>query len=206
VNAPKCRSVHGVSARSAISAGIYNRMGQSGWVTFPKQAPALCVVIMGPKAVGKSRVANVLDRCCGVHHVDPDEVILRLIALGERPDPETGWLAQVEAALDDALRIHDRISTEATGAWDSDWLLIRDLGSRGVIVRTIWVAAPLDLTLTRLAARSEHKVPTTADEAAWYHREATRKAHDVTFDLVLDGSGLLDDASVVTKTRLLLTA
>jgi hypothetical protein len=156
-------------------------MGQPGWVTLPvhapaRQAPALCVVIMGPKAAGKSRVADVLDRCCAVHHVDPDEVILRLLALGERPDPETGWLAQVEDALDGALRMHDRISTEATGAWDSDWQLIRDLGSRGVIVRTIWVEAPLDVTLTRLAERSERKVPTTPEEATWYYREATRKA------------------------------
>ncbi len=168
-------------------------------VTSPGEARGLCVVIMGPKASGKSWVADVLDRCCAVHHVDPDSVILGLLARGHSPDPVTGWLMPVEAALDQALSLYDRISTEATGAWDSDWQLLRDLASRGVVVRTIWVEAPLGLTLSRLAERSAHKVPTTPEEAAWYFTEATQKARRATFDLVLDGSGVLDEASLVAE-------
>ena len=173
-------------------------------VNSPDEARGLCVVIMGPKASGKSWVADVLHRCCGVHHVDPDSVILGLLAHGHGPDPVTGWLTPVEAALDQALSLHDRISTEATGAWDSDWQLLRDLASRGVIVRTIWIEAPLGLTLSRLAMRSADKVPTTPEEAAWYFSEAKQRTRHATFDLVLDGSGVLDEVSLVADVMPLL--
>jgi hypothetical protein len=140
-----------------------------------------------------------------VHHVDPDVVILGLLARDEGPDVSTGWLPKVEAALDLALSQHERISTEATGAWDTDWQLIGDLRSRNVIVRTVWIHAPFDVTLTRLGSRAGSKVPTTAEEAAWAFTEATEKALDATFDLVLDSSGGLDEAEVIARTRPLLS-
>lgn len=139
-----------------------------------------------------------------MHHVDPDAVILGLLARGENPDADTGWLGPVEAALDEALSQHERISTEATGAWDSDWQLINDLRSRRVIVRTVWVQAPLALTLTRLRSRGGGKVPTTPEEAAWYFTEATRRAVDATFDLVLESRDDLDEAEVIARVRPLL--
>ena len=60
--------------------------------------PRMCLVIMGPKAVGKSWVADVLARHLAVHHVDPAAV-----------------------ALYEALSQHERICTEATGARDTDF-------------------------------------------------------------------------------------
>ena len=83
--------------------------------------PRMCLVIMGPKAVGKSWVADVLARHLAVHHVDPAAVILDLPARGESPRVDTGWLAPVEEALDEGLSQHGRICTEATGARDTDW-------------------------------------------------------------------------------------
>ena len=160
---------------------------------------------MGPKAAGKSRVAGVLSDCCAVHHVDPDQVVLALIARDVKPDRDSGWLRYVEEALDRALAVHDRISTEATGAWDSDWQLIEDLRGRGLRVLTVWVEASLTTSLARLGERQEQKVPTTTEEAVWYFQQASHKAQAASFDLVVDGDGDLSDETVVAQLRSLFT-
>ena len=40
------------------------------------------LVLYGPKAVGKSQVADVLQRRLGVHYVDADRLVLDLLAAG----------------------------------------------------------------------------------------------------------------------------
>ena len=57
---------------------------------------ATVIVLYGPKAVGKSWVAQVLAERLGVHHVDVDALVLDLLDAGARPDPADGWLAWVE--------------------------------------------------------------------------------------------------------------
>lgn len=165
---------------------------------------AVCVVIMGAKAVGKSWVADVLERHFGVYHVDADTLVLDLVAHTQTPDKGLGWLTPVEAALVQALTLHDAVSVEATGAWDSDWMLLDRLRHRGVTVRTIWVHAALDQSLARLAARTTPKVPISETEARRIYAESTRRAAKASFDLVVDASGEPDETLLVEQVGSLL--
>lgn len=162
-----------------------------------------CFVIMGPKAVGKSWVADVLARRHGVHHVDADELILDLVAQGLDPAPDTGWLTQVERAVEHALATHDLVSIEATGAWESDWLLIDHLRNGGVTVRTVWVEATLAQSLERLRTRRTRKVPTSDTEAVWYHENASKRSTGVIHDLVVDTRSAQDEEGLVADSKAL---
>jgi shikimate kinase len=162
---------------------------------------ATCVVVMGPKAVGKSWVADVLERRFDIRHLDSDALILDLIAAGHVADPARGWLTQVEAALADRLLDCPAVSVEATGAWDSDWLLIGHLRDRGVTVITVWVSARLEQSLARLEERRTRKIPTSPDKARWYYESATRRAAGYPFDLVVDTSRDRDEEALVEAWR-----
>ena len=89
------------------------------------------VVLYGPKGAGKSWVAGELDRRAGVHHIDADRLVLELSARGRSPDPEQGWLEEVETEVRRATCEHERVSVEATGAWESDWMLADHLIAAG---------------------------------------------------------------------------
>jgi shikimate kinase len=154
------------------------------------------VVLYGPKAAGKSQVADVLRRQHGIAHVDADTIVLDLLAAGIRPDPEDGWLVHIEQVLRQALELHEVVSVEATGAWASDWQLLDDLEAANIGVLSVWVCAPLDLTLRRLAARNDPKVPVTSDEARWIWAEATQRARHRRFDLRLN-TGELEEADLL---------
>ena len=161
---------------------------------------AVVVVLYGPKAAGKSQVAEVLSERHGVRPVDADELVLDLISGGAQPDPSTGWLVPVEQAVMAALRDSGAVSVEATGAWDTDWQLARDLQAAGARVLRVWVCAPLQVTLDRLASRTATgKVPSTLDEARTIYRNARARARDQSFDLTLDTgtSGREDLAAVL---------
>jgi shikimate kinase len=162
---------------------------------------ATCVVVMGPKAVGKSWVADVLERRFDIRHLDSDALILELIANGAVADPARGWLRQVEAAVADLLLDCPSVSVEATGAWDSDWLLIGHLRDRGVTVVTVWVSARLEQSLARLETRGTRKVPTSTETARWYYESATRRAGGYPFDLIVDTSQDQDEEALVEAWR-----
>jgi len=147
------------------------------------------VVLYGPKAAGKSQVAAALLRR-GVAHVDVDELVLDLLARGVRPDPELGWLFEVKTAVTDALLDHDTVSVEATGAWDSDWQLAEDLEAQGQRVLRVWVWAPLETTMRRLASRGTRRAPITIAEARSIWRAASERAASRPFQLALDTSQL----------------
>jgi shikimate kinase len=147
------------------------------------------VVIYGPKGAGKSWVAEELGRRAGVHHVDADRLVLDLLDRGQRPDARRGWLDQVETEVARALEEHPVVSVEATGAWDSDWILADDLAAAGRRVLSVWVTAPLEVTLERLAGRRGRTVPVTPEDARWIHGEATRRAAGRSFTAVIDTAG-----------------
>jgi hypothetical protein len=75
---------------------------------------------------------------------------------------------------------------EATGAWDSDWQLAKDLEDLGHVVLTVWVSAPLALTLRRLAERTARKAPVTQAEARAIWTAANDRSRQHTFDLTLN--------------------
>jgi shikimate kinase len=151
------------------------------------------VVLYGPKAAGKSQVAEALRSQHRVAHVDADALVLDLLAVGAQPHPERGWLSEVEDALTDALQEHQAVSVEATGAWSSDWQLADDLEAAGYRVARVWVFAPLEVTLKRLARRTTRKAPVTEDEARSIWTRATEQAEHRRFDLVLDTTKVRED-------------
>jgi cytidylate kinase len=151
--------------------------------------PPTIVVIYGPKGAGKSWVADELARRADVTHVDADRMVLELLARGKQPDPRLGWLDPIGNEVRRAAARHAVVSVEATGAWDSDWMLADRLAAAGYRVLRVWVTAPLQVTLDRLAQRRTLKVPVTAEEARWIHGEATRRASVRHFAAVIDTSG-----------------
>lgn len=151
------------------------------------------MVLYGPKAAGKSQVAEALHQTYGVRPLDADEIVLGLLFHGAQPDPHNGWLIPIERAVMAALRDSVAVSIEATGAWDSDWQLAQDLHTAGVRVLRVWVCAPLAMTLDRLARRVTRKVPTTQEEARSIYTTACARARDQTFDITLDTGVLRHD-------------
>jgi hypothetical protein len=53
----------------------------------------------------------------------------------------------------------------------------------------VWVTAPLEVTLDRLARRRTRKVPVSPQQARWIHAEATRRAATHPFTAVIDTAG-----------------
>jgi predicted kinase len=123
------------------------------------------VVLYGPKGAGKSWVAEELERRAGVQHIDVDRMALKLRDRGCHPDPEQGGLEEVEAEVRRVATEHLLVSVEATGAWASDWTLADDLAADGYRVLRVWVTAPLEVTLDRLAHRRSGKVPVAVSSA-----------------------------------------
>ncbi len=158
---------------------------------------ATVLVLYGPKAVGKSWVARTLAEHLGVHHVDVDALVLELLAAGARPDPADGWLAWVEQRVLAALGTQELVSVEATGAWDSDWRLADDLEARGVRVLRVWVWAPKQVALRRLADRTARRVPVSVQEASWIYDQANVQAGGRRLDARIDTGRQQDPASVV---------
>lgn len=158
---------------------------------------ALVIVLYGPKAVGKSWVAQTLTEHLGIHHVDVDGLVLELLAAGIRPDPADGWLAWVKRSVVAALGTHELVSVEATGAWDSDWRLADDLQAQGIRVLRVWVSAPKQIALRRLADRTTRRVPVSAQEASWIYDQATTRAAGRRLDAQIDTARPRDPALVL---------
>ena len=163
------------------------------------------VVLCGPRGVGKSTVARVLERSFGVHHVDADPLVLDLLAQGVQPHPEHGWLKPVREAVVAALRTMDRVSVEATGAFDSDYQLPADLEAHADRVLRVRLSAPLEETLGRIISRvSTTRVPVRAAEARAIYAAASERAASEHFDLELDLSGRWREADLIRAFRELL--
>jgi chloramphenicol 3-O-phosphotransferase len=95
----------------------------------------------------------------------------------------------VEVEVRRAVAQHARVSVEATGAWESDWMLADRLVAAGCPVLPVWVTAPVEETLQRLADRRGRTVPVTVEEARWIHAEGTRRAAGRSFTAIMDTSG-----------------
>ena len=59
---------------------------------------------------------------------------------------------------------------------------------------TVWVAAPFEVTLDRLARHRGRKVQVSAQDARWIHAEAMRRAAARSFTAVVDTSATPDAA------------
>ena len=161
------------------------------------------LVLYGPKAVGKTWVARVLQENLGVVYVNADDVIPRLVSEGREPHPDEGWLREIEAEVLSAVADSRAVSVEATGAWESDWKLPDELAAKGIRTKKVSIWAPLEVCMARLHARP-FPPPIPDEEATWIHITSTRQAALRSFDLRLDTSSELVPADVVRAVRDLL--
>lgn len=156
------------------------------------------LLLYGPKGVGKSEVARTLQDHLDVRHVDTDRLVLELLSVGTLPDARLGWLRQVEDAVEAALADHAVVSVEATGAYDTDWLLLEHFAETGVRTVPIWVWAPEQVVIERLRERdATAKVAVSEREARRIHRVATTNARERPFVVTFDTSMPLTIAEVV---------
>jgi predicted kinase len=165
---------------------------------------ATAVVIYGPKAVGKSLIARILTDQLGVYHVDTDALVLRALAQGVKPHPVVGWLRPVTDRVRHALEDHDVVSVEATGAWDSDWQLARELEDRGIFVLRIWVTAPKPVAMHRFINRKVKRAPATPEEAAEIYDRAAAHAEHEQFDVSIDTTSPPDPGRLAETVQQLL--
>ena len=149
------------------------------------------VLLVGPKAVGKTWIAENIARL-GVQYVDVDRLILDLVDRGEHPDTHDGWLSLVEPAVRKALAEHDVVSVEATGAWDSDYRLGEHLERKGHRVLRVWVTTSEDESIARLKARTSRRVPVDEAEARRIYSAATSRARREHWDATIDTTGARD--------------
>ena len=157
------------------------------------------VVLYGPKAAGKTRLARRLSDELSVNHVDPDELVLNWTAQGLKPDPELGWLEPVLKKITSTLETSDTVSVEATGAWNSDWQLADILESAGINVLRIWLNAPEEILIERLRSRPEKRFPVTEAEAKKIYEKATAEARNRSFVLKLcTRDDTFEDKAVIT--------
>lgn len=149
------------------------------------------MLLVGPKAVGKTWVAENIAQL-GVEYLDVDALVLDLLAHGEHPDSQDGWLRWVEPIVDRALAKHDVVSVEATGAWESDYRLGEHLEGRGHRVVRVWVTASEDESIARLNARTTSKVPIDEAEARRIYSAATLRARSEHWDAIVETTGAPD--------------
>ena len=82
--------------------------------------------------------------------------------------------------------VHQWVSVEATGAWESDWALADRLEEEGLQVMRVWVAAPLRTTLGRMSSRQSPRVECSPQEAVRLYSAATGRAATERFRAVID--------------------
>ena len=157
------------------------------------------VVLYGPKAVGKTKLARRLSAELSVNHLDPDELVLNWTSKGLKPDPELGWLEPVLDKIISLLGTSETVSVEATGAWESDWQLADKLESTGINVLRIWLSAPEEILIERLRSRREKRFPVTEAEAKEIYEKATAEAMNRSFVLKLcTRDDTFEDKAVIT--------
>jgi len=159
------------------------------------------ILLVGPKAVGKTWVAETLSSVLGIAYVDADVLILDLLSTGQEPDTDVGWLMSVERAVCDVLTTSGSVSVEATGAWDSDYQLAHDLEALGHRVIRIWLKAPEETTIARLIARPPKKVPVSEALDRSIFARCTSRAAREQWHLEVDHSGEKDAELIADLVR-----
>ena len=162
------------------------------------------ILLVGPKGVGKTWVAEILSSTLGVAYVDADLLILELQGAGHQPDPEFGWLIPVERAVCAALTGSESISVEATGAWNSDYQLAQDLEEVGHRVIRVLLKAPEETTIARLIARPPNKVPVSETDARSIYAKSTARAASERWDLEVDLFGEKNPGRIAELLRALI--
>jgi gluconate kinase len=150
----------------------------------------LVVILGGPRGVGKTYVAELLEETSGVSYVDGDSSILGWMEAGIEPDPDDGWL---EPMRDEVLRRLDTnvsVSVEVTGEWESEYKLMQRLEDAGHRLLRLWLTAPEEEVIERLMNRTrERRLPATELEGRGVYRRGAARAARERWDITLDISG-----------------
>ena len=166
----------------------------------------MLVLLVGPKGSGKSHIGRVLEARLGVRFFRVEPLWMAYYAAcrsaGREPVIAEG-IAEVHPAIAAALREHEHVSVETTGASGEILadLLTRAPRSETVIVR---VSAPLALCLERIAARDRtNQIPMDVEMIRKVH--ALSETLQLEADVALANAGLGEE-EVVARFAPLLTA
>jgi chloramphenicol 3-O-phosphotransferase len=151
------------------------------------------VLLIGPKGSGKTHVGRLLEARFGVHffHVEPHWMAYHAeCEAAGRPVDIAEGVARIRPLLAAALRAHEHVCVETTGASPEilDDLLALGAGSGTLVVK---VRAPLELCLARIASRDpRHQIP--LDEESIRRVHALAESERVPADLEIDNVDLAD--------------
>jgi shikimate kinase len=155
------------------------------------------IVLVGPKGSGKSHVGRTLERDLGIHflHVEPlwMRYHAKCEAAGVEPNLAEG-LRAVHRGIAEALRTHEHVCVETTGAAP---VILDDLLSLAPPAATLVARldAPLELCLERIRQRNPtEQIPVDVDAIRRIH--ALSVAAAVAPALTLDSATLSEDEIV----------
>lgn len=165
----------------------------------------MLVLLVGPKGSGKSHIGRILERNFGVlfFHVEPlwMSYYAECEAGGRQPSIPEG-IAKVHPQIREALRAHQHVCVETTGASPEilNDLLSLEHPSNTFVVR---VSAPLDVCLQRIDTREKtQQIPMDAESVRKVH--ALSVAATLQPGLTLDNAALSED-EIVSRFRNALT-
>lgn len=154
----------------------------------------MLVVLVGPKGSGKSHIGRVLERRLGAHFFHVEPLWMAYYAECRRAGREPGipeGVARVHPRIAEALRAHDLVCVETTGASREilDALLSLTPPAERLAVR---VAAPLEVCLERIAARDPSvQIPMDPEMICKVH--ALSETADVPLAFTVKNTDLTDD-------------
>jgi len=155
------------------------------------------VVLVGPKGSGKSHIGRVLEQKLGVHffHFEPLWIAYysQCKAAGHEPTVP-GGISVVHPKIKEAIRTHEHVCIETTGASPEILADLLSLASaRDTLVARINV--PLELCLERINSRDQtHQIPMDVETVKRVYRLST--AANVHSALILDNTAL-SEAEIV---------
>ena len=161
----------------------------------------MLVLLIGPKGSGKSHIGRVLEKNLGVlfFHVEP--LWMRYHAdcqaAGCQPVISEG-IAKVHPRIVEALRTHEHVCVETTGASAEILNHLMSLAppSQRLVVR---ISAPLELCLERIAARDQtNQIPMDVESIRKVHALST--AAQLRPDLTLENLRLAE-AEILSRFR-----
>lgn len=169
-------------------AGTYALRAPALYGNVRRLEMATCIVIYGAKAAGKTSIAKQLVQELGAVHIDPDELVPEWLEEGIKADIEYGWMEPVLGEIMKTATLNSLVVVEATGGYETDWILAKRIEEKGIPCLSVYVSVPLEESLSRLALRTEERVPITDEEARAIHRNSLEHLSVHRTDLFFDST------------------